>query len=56
VFGLGVLITGILTTMSPLAAKLGTSFFIVVRVLEGLGEVRHTAYLKSIGSGLENRN
>ncbi|PNF31193.1 putative inorganic phosphate cotransporter [Cryptotermes secundus] len=38
VFGLGVLITGILTTLSPLAAKLGTSFFIVIRVLEGLGE------------------
>jgi ACS family sodium-dependent inorganic phosphate cotransporter-like MFS transporter 5 len=40
VFGLGVLITGILTAVSPLAAKLGTSVFIVVRVLEGLSEVR----------------
>ena len=39
VFGLGVLITGILTAISPLAAKLGTPVFIVVRVLEGLGEV-----------------
>ncbi|XP_021941380.1 sialin isoform X1 [Zootermopsis nevadensis] len=38
VFGLGVLITGILTAISPLAAKLGTSFFIVIRVLEGLAE------------------
>jgi hypothetical protein len=41
VFGLGVFITGIFTAMSPLAAKLGTSVFILVRVLEGLGEVRH---------------
>jgi ACS family sodium-dependent inorganic phosphate cotransporter-like MFS transporter 5 len=41
VFGLGVLITGILTAISPLAAKLGTSVFVFVRVLEGLGEVRH---------------
>ncbi|KAJ9590663.1 hypothetical protein L9F63_016291, partial [Diploptera punctata] len=38
VFGLGVLITGILTAISPLAAKLGTPVFIVVRVLEGLSE------------------
>jgi ACS family sodium-dependent inorganic phosphate cotransporter-like MFS transporter 5 len=42
VFGLGVFITGIFTAMSPLAAKLGTSVFIVVRILEGLGEVRCT--------------
>lgn len=40
VFGLGVLITGILTAMSPFAARLGTSFFVFIRVLEGLGEVR----------------
>lgn len=38
VFGLGILMTGVLTTVSPLAAKLGTSVFIVVRVLEGLSE------------------
>jgi MFS family permease len=42
VFGLGVFITGIFTAISPLAAKLGTSVFVVVRILEGLGEVRHT--------------
>jgi ACS family sodium-dependent inorganic phosphate cotransporter-like MFS transporter 5 len=45
VFGLGVLLTGILTAVSPLAAKLGTSVFIAVRVLEGLCEVRHAICL-----------
>jgi ACS family sodium-dependent inorganic phosphate cotransporter-like MFS transporter 5 len=41
VFGLGVLLTGIFTTVSPLAAKMGTYVFVAVRVLEGLSEVRH---------------
>jgi ACS family sodium-dependent inorganic phosphate cotransporter-like MFS transporter 5 len=40
VFGLGVLITGIFTAISPLAAQLGTPVFVAVRILEGLGEVR----------------
>jgi len=40
VFGLGILLTGLFTAVSPLAAKLGTSVFIAVRVLVGLSEVR----------------
>jgi MFS family permease len=44
VFGLGVLITGIFTAISPLAAQLGTPVFVAVRILEGLGEVRHVAH------------
>lgn len=47
-FGLGVFITGIFTALSPLAAKLGTSVFVVVRILEGLGEVRCTVERNTI--------
>jgi ACS family sodium-dependent inorganic phosphate cotransporter-like MFS transporter 5 len=38
-FGIGTFITAFLTLLTPLAAKAGTTQFIAVRVLEGLGEV-----------------
>ena len=38
-FGIGTFITAFLTLLTPLAAKAGTTPFIAVRVLEGLGEV-----------------
>ena len=38
-FGIGTFITAFLTLLTPLAAKAGTTSFIAVRVLEGLGEV-----------------
>lgn len=38
VYGIGVLLTAIFTILSPIAAKVDFKFFIVVRVLEGLGE------------------
>ena len=38
-FGLGVLVTAILTLFTPVAANAGVSTFIAVRVLMGLGEV-----------------
>lgn len=37
-FGLGVVGTGVLTLLTPVAARLDVSALIVVRVLEGLGE------------------
>lgn len=43
-FGGGVLVTAILSLITPLAANWGTGAFITVRVLEGLGEV-----LKTVG-------
>lgn len=36
--GLGVLVTSVFTLLTPLAARLGVFAFIVVRVLEGIGE------------------
>lgn len=38
VYGVGVLLTAIFTILSPIAAFADFKFFIVVRVLEGLGE------------------
>ena len=38
-FGIGTFITAFLTLLTPLAAKAGTTPFIALRVLEGLGEV-----------------
>lgn len=38
-FGLGVLCTAILTLLTPLAARWGYAALIVLRILEGLGEV-----------------
>lgn len=37
-YGVGVLLTAIFTILSPIAAFVDFKFFIVVRVLEGLGE------------------
>nr|XP_032810392.1 sialin-like [Petromyzon marinus] len=43
-FGMGVMVTTVLTLLTPLAADLGVPWIILVRVLEGIGEVRsHTA-------------
>ena len=37
-FGLGVLVTSVLTIVTPLAARTNYALFLVVRVVEGLGE------------------
>ena len=37
-FGLGVLVTSVLTVLTPLAARTNFILFLVVRVVEGLGE------------------
>ncbi|XP_071038026.1 sialin-like isoform X2 [Parasteatoda tepidariorum] len=37
-FGVGTFITAVFSILTPLAASLGTTAFIVVRVLEGIGE------------------
>ncbi|MEQ2169954.1 hypothetical protein GOODEAATRI_030278, partial [Goodea atripinnis] len=37
--GFGILGTVLFTLLTPLAADLGASYFIAVRVLEGIGEV-----------------
>jgi len=39
VFGVGILLTGVLTLLTPLAARIGPGYLIAVRVLEGIGEV-----------------
>lgn len=39
VFGIGILLTGILTLLTPIAARMGPGYMITVRVLEGIGEV-----------------
>lgn len=39
VFGIGVLMTAFFTLLSPVAADVNFIFFIIVRVLEGMGEV-----------------
>lgn len=39
VYGLGVLITAIFTMLSPIAARTNFTLFIIVRILEGMGEV-----------------
>ncbi|XP_030764010.1 putative inorganic phosphate cotransporter isoform X2 [Sitophilus oryzae] len=38
VYGIGVLITAIFTLLSPIAARINFPLFIIVRVLEGMGE------------------
>lgn len=38
IFGYGVLITAIFTLLSPIAARLNYTLFIIVRILEGVGE------------------
>ncbi|GFY72488.1 hypothetical protein TNIN_170591 [Trichonephila inaurata madagascariensis] len=37
-FGIGVLVTSLFTLLTPLAAELGVSYLVFVRVMEGLGE------------------
>ena len=39
-FGYGCLCTALLTLLTPVAARAGIPYFIAVRVLEGIGEVR----------------
>ena len=41
VFGVGVLTTTVLTLVTPLAARLSVWALVVVRILEGIGEVGH---------------
>ncbi|CAG9774089.1 unnamed protein product [Ceutorhynchus assimilis] len=38
VFGLGVLVTAVFTILSPIAARINFPLFIIVRVIEGMGE------------------
>ncbi|KAJ8972635.1 hypothetical protein NQ314_000091 [Rhamnusium bicolor] len=38
VYGLGVLITAVFTLLSPIAARINFPLFIIVRILEGMGE------------------
>ena len=42
-FGLGVLCTSVLTIFTPLAARHSVGMLILVRILEGLGEVNYLA-------------
>ncbi|GFW06674.1 hypothetical protein TNCV_3287751 [Trichonephila clavipes] len=37
-FGIGVLVTSLFTLLTPLAAELGVSYLVFVRIMEGLGE------------------
>ena len=39
VFGIGILITSVLTVITPFAARVSVNLLIAVRVVEGLGEV-----------------
>ena len=39
-FGIGILMTAILTLLTPVAARAGKDVFIVLRVLEGIFEVK----------------
>lgn len=39
VFGFGIFLTGVLTLLTPFAARMGPGYIIAVRVLEGIGEV-----------------
>ena len=39
VFGIGILITSILTIITPFAARQSVYLFIAVRIVEGIGEV-----------------
>ncbi|XP_064653129.1 sialin-like isoform X2 [Lineus longissimus] len=49
-FGVGVLLTGILTLLTPVAARTDVSLLVVLRVLEGLGEgITIGAYYALIG-------
>lgn len=47
VYGLGVLVTALFTFLSPIAARINFPLFIIVRILEGMGEVSncHTCFV-----------
>lgn len=38
-FGIGILVTSVLTIITPFAARQSLALFIAVRVFEGIGEV-----------------
>ena len=42
-FGIGILMTAILTLLTPVAARAGKDVFIVLRVLEGIFEVKYVS-------------
>ena len=44
-FGGGVMVTAVLSLLTPAAASWGVLPFVVVRIFEGLGEVRSTKFL-----------
>lgn len=46
--GFGILGTAVFTLLTPLAADLGASYLIAVRVLEGIGEVQTQAILGAL--------
>lgn len=48
VYGIGVLVTAVFTFLSPIAARINFPFFIVVRVLEGMGEVNILLFIYSL--------
>ncbi len=39
VFGIGILITAVLTVLTPIVARYSVKLFIALRVVEGIGEV-----------------
>ena len=48
VFGVGIMMTGVLTLLTPLAASVNVWFLVVVRALEGFFEVRETTQTKKL--------
>lgn len=42
VFGLGILVTTVLTLVTPVAARTNVWLMVAVRIVEGIGEVRQT--------------
>ena len=48
VFGIGILVTSVLTIVTPFAARQSVYLFIAVRVLEGIGEVNVLCQLSSL--------
>ena len=45
-FGVGVLMNAVGTILTPLAAKLHVAAFIFMRILEGLGGVSYTQFVR----------
>ena len=54
VFGIGVVMTAVLTLLTPLAAQTGVWALVVLRVLEGLFEVKLTFPLQFYSGGSRN--